>query len=1506
MSDEWDEGEPFYDDGDDDAAVYSPRYGSQEGDDQGEYSDTEDVSDRDSDTESVGEQELEEEKHEEVEALKSWAVLPQLNPLEAFDSTFVEDIKNPNCYVLSIQPKEIPFTLKSLMGERFLTFRYKPDSVILDTLFKNVELELKKVPFPQDAFVIILYHVNEKIEMENVEASFGEQKRDVPAFTKDFIRVRDLNKAIDQVLSFKKLLQSIYVVQLYPSSSYISEDGLRPTELFYVAQAFPSYHLSRVNGIQYDADLRVPTIPLAYQFFTNKLKSDNRKAMPVRHQHLYIVDPISSELADTLLWKQKNGETGLDSIIKNIQFGRDEKTKDSWNRRLQDFKTKELETFRIDPSNIYYVISKNYKNMDSYLESLRKNIFYYEEIIKFLVLENGNFVRLNGASVSSLKILADRIKTSATTYFTNALLTSEHASLLDRLKQLQEENMNSTFYFPNLYEYEYIFQEFMVEERYHLSHIVNTEFYQNHYLIHSLGTALSDAVKSIIGIKTKRFILNEVILAKMKEVSPKLLLFLKEMPNPTKEDMYHVLYVLLECDRFNGLLPNQTIDDLLSKIKTEIEPIPSFSPVQERDFLTVLYQYALYTYQFAEKIIKKSDKKEVKMYLDKVKLYYETKPNISSDLFPSQGLQGCIIESFLEFLIMFADLLGKEEMNDSFLDLFDTTLYAFTGIKKVQNVTSEVSWLTSDYLVSCLRLNQMKISRENGVRVRLMVLVLLSSAGPNQKLIHKFVNQFTGRKNILVPNDQHARVISIKADYDMSLLLQEQIELRLTHPTKEEDPIRKEGRRKIMDELAKPIDARFSDETSQSNVNQFILMNRLNQLECILQSDRPRKTKVWPQLQSQLTASEQAKTDDEKQVILFELHRKRNVLFLQDDQVTQIHLELLQILKKKTTLAFSQIPTFYGEFTDAVITTLLTSMGRYDIHHSFLFYSILNRCVEVSEPGKIFTIHPETMLLNEEQDAFLRDLVNHAIWLVDMKVFKSDNAYIQLLLPLFESSKPLKPLYHVVNDIDSYYPFTISNWLIHEMAERNQQMKEFLLQEDKLGSTFHSWIKALPIPVKMVTIMNKYKRIMDKQRILPTMLPIFLRDCNMLVSLMDEVLDLNSDPSFASFMNELRQHVIRRWTVAKYSSFLESYSISDVEMMISYYTYGSMNHILSKLLFVYPYELEFSPFVRAKAKVERMIHALQQVKPEEKKTCESCVVPMMNRTKQLREKQDELSAHIKQLKRNQVSPSNTASINQIQDQLDVVEQEIESLKRSPMNIKIREAFSRLEKLRFHKTQLETLPILIKSVENWSEDKSDSAEFDGIQFARIKMLLDNKKKSGELPGVFDRDIQAELNDIRMDLLQKLENVNQSTDISPDGTIPQEKVDEAQRILTELTDKACVCLTAIANAQEAYQLAKGTDQEEMKWVELKIASNENEYLKEELTRQIKRKAIIEIEGKDILAQLDQQLSQQKANLGVFNKVFETLSKNPLYLPSARLRDAFTFLMDQKKRVESILNV
>lgn len=1504
MSNEWEE-EPVFNEDDDDAARYrsDDDYDSEE---EGINADRDE--EVDSDAESQAEDELDqEEEHEEVDILKTWLTLNPLQPDEPLESTFKNQIENQNCIVISFQQN---YNTISKMGNRFISIVGAQQKDYERTL-KNIEQSISSSDLPMDKFVIVLYHTKSTIEIEYEESEYMGQPHLIPKCSEDFINVNKLNMVIDSNPSIKKRVKSIYVVQQEPINTLLN--GSRISELFCVKQAFPSYNVSRVNGIELLMKIKEKVnknivergealLPL-YLAYNCNMKSK------------LIYDPIivnekAISLSEELLWKKRpNGEMGIQSIIKHIQFGRDEKTKESWNRMFTDFIKKDLEPFKINPDVIAFVTAVSQKDkfknrMDVYLNSLYKNLFFYEEIIKFIIFGNGNFARKDGSngSVADLNEFKKRIKMTLTHYFKDVL--SEDDSLLQSLIEIKKVNMNLNFYFPNVYEYDYSFHNFMIKKYGNDGEvIINTLFYTNHYLDSLMGECLSEAVKQFIGIKSTPFILNDTIISKMIEIMPKLLLFLKDMPNRSKSDMFDLLYVILECDDFNSFnLPIQTISDLMSKLK--MEPIPFMSELENRDFLSVVYHYALYTYQFGivHKIVKESD---IKMYLDKVKLLYETKPIRPSDLFPHQGLNGSIMESFLEFSIMYADLLAKDTIDDPFLNLLEKSLYSFTGIKKINMINIDVSWLTNDFIVSCYRLNQINISREDGENVRKIMLFFLSSLSipNNQKLFYKFVNQFTGRKNVLPPpNDQNSKVIEIKADYDFSLLLQEQIELRVSHPSTEEPHVRAEQREIIINLLNKPL----IDEPRI----RFILLNRLNQLECILQGGKPRKSAEWPELDSQLTASEQTKSDSEKQVILFELHKKRNVLLLNQTQVTHIHLELLQLLKKKTNEAFSLIPTLFSEFNDAVITTFLKSMGRYDMHHSFLFYSIMNRCIEVSEPGMAFTFHPETMLLNEEQDTFLRDLVYHAKWMVDINVFESNNPYYQLLKQLFiEEESKLTPLYHIVQDIDSYYPFTVSNWLLNHISERNQQMKLFIKQQDQVGSVFHSWVKTIPNPVLIIEIMNKYKNVMMKQFISPQ----FVSLCDRLISKIDSLLKIISIPAFILFMNELRQNVIRRRTVAKFNpSILESDSIADIEMMISHYSFGTNNNILSKLLFVYPYELEMSPLLKLKSKTERMIQALRDSKDlqEDKKECESCVLPIMNRAKKLRKEKILIQNHLTLLKKNPVTVSNRTSINQVELDLYRVNKELEDLAINKENIRIREAQSRLEKLQFVKSQLDILQKQIKVISKWSEDtidlkELDSEEFDVIQFGKLKDLINKKNKSGELPGVFDRYIKEELNLILSDLEEKLEKIKESQDIAPDGTIPQQKIDEAQQILTDLKDKSCTCLTRISEAQEAYQKAKGTDQEEKKFVELNIAEGIDDFVKNELKAQIELLALIEQKYKEELAEVVQDVEKNKNNISFFNKVFNTISKNIMYLPLKRLRDAFTFLMEQKNRVQLILN-
>lgn len=180
-------------------------------------------------------------------------------------------------------------------------------------------------------------------------------------------------------------------------------------------------------------------------------------------------------------------------------------------------------------------------------------------------------------------------------------------------------------------------------------------------------------------------------------------------------------------------------------------------------------------------------------------------------------------------------------------------------------------------------------------------------------------------------------------------------------------------------------------------------------------------------------------------------------------QIKSIHIELLTILKART-LAFvhKKTPTGttpYSVITPNVIDTLLQSMGRYDLTHLLLFYSILNRCAEACTPGMIFDIHPELMLLNKEQDVFVRDLIDHLKWLEKVQIFRENHLFLQIFQVLLQDNGqqcktdtdvtipvPVScvPKYHIVEDIDTYDPATNMEWITNKFKQRTKDMSDLI------------------------------------------------------------------------------------------------------------------------------------------------------------------------------------------------------------------------------------------------------------------------------------------------------------------------------------------------------------------------------------------------------------------------------------------------------------------------------
>ncbi len=993
-------------------------------------------------------------------------------------------------------------------------------------------------------------------------------------------------------------------------------EGGFTTDLFKLKRMFPSFN---VSSNKYDYVCTPPQNKYYIESFEYEKASFGEGGKQV-----YEIGKVN--LPDMLLF---DGDGIMDILIRIQSMSKQNSMiKETWKRSIE-------------------VILREYKrSFKDQEKDLLSNLLMYEELLKKLFLTNGEYAKYtdkdgNIVQVNSrlTEFVKGKLHSSIKEYFRDFLSRPENKDLRDALKKTQKDIGGKTFYFPNLYRFTTTFYDKIKDTV--MKKYENTEFNTSLYF-DDVGYLLSVVITEMIQGKTetKEVKLNKTITSKMKAIAPKIKIFVKK--GMSTEELQKVIHVILECDDFSEIpIPIDMIDAVLSELGSEKFGMGDLDVPTFKTVVGVMYHYSLYCYQTCETLLKDKMKQnpteqeqDIKAHLDKINTMLQTLPNISSDLFTAQGVQGCIAEAFLEFTVMYADLLdinafirGSKDVGD--VSIINDSVYQFCGAQKNVAVPTPVSWITADYLKSFYERNDIHINRETCAQLYTMLLQFMNSYESNRSnipFLNKFIRQFTNRKNVL-PAPTDTPVVKIKPVYDMKMLLLEQNSLRQSH----DKPYKAITQKEIISEEMGNIITLLSQNPGPRAT--FVLVNRMNALESYIQDEKPRAFKITHDEKEHIEAIKTVLTPDElkilpeeKRRLLYELHCKRNMYAFNERQINSIHIELLTILKART-LAFVHNKktktgtTPYSVITPDVIDTLLQSMGRYDITHLLLFYSILNRCAESCTPGMIFDIHPELMLLNKEQDVFVRDLIDHLKWLEKVHIFRENHLFLQIFQVLLKddgqqcktdtnvtSPVPVEcvPRYHIVEDIDTYDPSTNMEWITNKFKQRNKDMTELI--KNYKTNIIRDWIQFLPTqPKNMRWVCNKmlqeYETFMNPKNIFSNIQEALSKTRKLIADINSIIIII--DGQFLAFMNELRQNLIRKFYVLTYQEAIDAIDIANVEFLLSYYTYGSMykpvtdehgnvqsDYVLTDFLFVHRYEHDVE---KIKDMKERLTHKTEVV-----------------------------------------------------------------------------------------------------------------------------------------------------------------------------------------------------------------------------------------------------------------------------------------------------------------------
>lgn len=1002
---------------------------------------------------------------------------------------------------------------------------FDKDAVSININFEIVDIDnasiIKTDPILSNKDIYVVYYIGEDNTIEKLT------------------RLGQLYKLFENNEEYLSKLIHIYVIDIQPvtndyyvvpssseqSDYYDFEDSisLTNTTKLYLRKNFPSYRIDPLyEGVNY----------------------------------IYTCTPPKN----IIIVKDIMNTSDLTNIIQNMQNTQNPQIIQNWKDDLRVFNNtnalflKQLCTIDVDHRD-ERAMTNALSQVKTKRNQLVQNLLFYEEILKNLVVRNGMYALPEGQKVSSNPntIIKLKFKASLQNYFEDLLDKDQEKckKLIDLKKQY-----GGNFYIPNLYTFDFIFYKYF--QSIYSSNYIDTEFnIQQHLDNINVGDILTEVINRKIRQDTNKvqLVYNEFIKNKMNDISSKLSIFIKD--GILERELIKIIQIILDCTDFMyKYIPEATIDDLLKQIGSNKFNLFVNSSTF-RNVIKVFYNYSMYCYEKCRQLLSElhvnPNEESISLYMEKLNHSLQVLPSSSSDLFTHNGLNGSMVESIFEFTVMYCDILNINTISDSNRYKVKDDLYKFIGLKKdvkeEKQSENKIDWLDSYYIVSFYKTNDIyiTISVADYMRdtINNFVSLYYRSNVETKAIIHKFINQFNKRKNIIPPPEQSQSdvIMSIRPKYDISFLLKEQRSFRNV-PLPELTKTIKDN----MDLIVKE----FSQDPNERTT--FILLNRMNAIvSYTTKTERSlQKINLLP-INSIVDLSN--KTSDEQLYTLYDLHCKRGILFYNEQEVDTIHNELLKIIKENSLAIIKSSPV-YSTFDEKVVTTILQTMGRYDLIHQFLFYSILRICIEISNPKKLFEIHPEIMLLNEDQHTFLIDLVDHLQWLITVEILPSDNIFLQLFSPLLNK-------YHIV-DIDTYDPSTNLQWMIHTIDDRSNKMDEFISHKK-----YQLWMNTLD--EHNISIFTRIS--LEYTSIINSVIPIDITRLRELINRMDGLLP-NLNDQFYSFMNELRRNVIRMYKISEHKSPIgnSTYkSLLHAEMMLSYVSGLSVSSI-ENALFVHTYD----------------------------------------------------------------------------------------------------------------------------------------------------------------------------------------------------------------------------------------------------------------------------------------------------------------------------------------------
>jgi hypothetical protein len=659
-------------------------------------------------------------------------------------------------------------------------------------------------------------------------------------------------------------------------------------------------------------------------------------------------------------------------------------------------------------------------------------------------------------------------------------------------------------------------------------------------------------------------------------------------------DLLSYIHIILECDFFKSIpyISIPMVRELMSLSKfTKDELLELTRNIKEDNhemWVSILYQYSLYSYQLIFEQLKLEYKPDeitdhqIQKLADRIRLESMTKPDMKSDYFVfGNGLLDCMMESFIEFIVMFTDIQGdnfllKLESGPEFITRAIKSLYNYTEIKKYDGADAGagkitgINDITAELLYMMFNQNDIPFELKDCKNIILPELVCLIQLVhfdiPEQKnRIYRFINQFTNRGHIL-PIEKNTFVPPSEDMYPFDLLLAEQNRLR-------------QSRSADLPENLKLIQDQLEEELSiiEDEKKRFIIMNRVNYIEIIGQKTK-RTLPILPVpnksiVESLLTPKELELPLQKVMERIYDLYLKRTELALSTEMITTLKATLLNGLITKTHDIAKTYKAIDGVFKEDIISELLQMMYKYDTEHMFLLYSMLCKFFE----------DPETQMViaNPKQASFLKDICDHLNWLHNIKLIPALSflANIRNIFNRFFEEGTNKPLFHVNNDIDEYSPLSTTQWIYTQVIKRQEEFKLVMKQIPTDWKQYVNVSEFLSLLKKYDIMMNTDISNLSKQEEEITLHTIeidydrtvasFIHSAHLMINKLNKIIVHKIPESLDLFIKEMMRDLYKmKWFVKQADRILmpNPYMIKNIYWTMSYLLYGNLNHMLTDTL----------------------------------------------------------------------------------------------------------------------------------------------------------------------------------------------------------------------------------------------------------------------------------------------------------------------------------------------------